>query len=159
MRTNEDVLEQIRRHGEVTYPEECCGFLIGRLQEGENEVLSARRAVNRNENRREDRYVISPEDYREADRAARRADLDIVGVYHSHPDHRAQPSQTDLEQATFPGYTYVIMSVNDGKAADLTAWSPAEDRSEFLPETITQQPRNRIETAQRPAHQSSQLNQ
>lgn len=134
-----DVLDEIRRHGEDTYPEECCGFLIGRLREGRNEVLSARRAVNRNENRREDRYVIAPGDYREVDRAAREVDLDIVGMYHSHPDHPARPSSTDLGQATFPGYTYVIVSVHDGKAADLTAWSLAEDRSRFQSESIDEQ--------------------
>lgn len=140
MKTQSDVLADIRRHGEQTYPEECCGFLIGRLRDGENEVLSARRAANRNENRRADRYVIAPEDYREADRAARREDLDIVGMYHSHPDHPARPSQTDLEQATFPGYTYVIVSVLDGTPGDLTAWSLADDRSRFLPETIDETP-------------------
>ncbi|MEX0822063.1 MAG: M67 family metallopeptidase [Rhodothermales bacterium] len=139
MITNGDVLDHIRRHGEETYPEECCGFLIGRLREGRNDVFSARRAVNRNKHRREDRYVIAPEDYREADRAAREVDLDIVGMYHSHPDHPARPSSTDLEQATFPGYTYVIVSVLDGKAADLTAWSLAEDRSRFHTESIDEQ--------------------
>ena len=136
MRTRPDVLEYIRRHGEETYPEECCGFLIGRLGEDGNEVLSARRAVNRNEVRRVDRYVIAPEEYREADLAAREANLDIVGMYHSHPDHPPQPSQTDLEQATFPGYTYVIVSVQSGRAAGVTAWSLAEDRSKFLSEQI-----------------------
>ncbi len=139
MRTPKDVLDHIRRHGEDTYPEECCGFLIGRLREGRNEVVSARRAINRNDDRREDRYVIAPEDYRRADRAARREGLDIVGMYHSHPDHPARPSKTDLEQATFPGYTYVIVSVQDGKAADETAWSLAEDRSTFLPQPIDAQ--------------------
>lgn len=139
MITNGDVLDHIRRHSEETYPEECCGFLIGRLRDGRNEVRSARRAVNRNENRREDRYVIAPEDYRDADRAAREADMDIVGMYHSHPDHPARPSRTDLEQATFPGYTYVIVSVHGGKADDLTAWSLAEDRSEFVSQLIDEQ--------------------
>jgi proteasome lid subunit RPN8/RPN11 len=138
MRTQSDVLEHIRRHGEETYPEECCGFLIGRLHDGENEVLSARRTGNRNVDRREDRYVIAPEDYREADRTARRAQLDIVGMYHSHPDHAARPSQTDLEQATFPGYTYVIVSVREGTAGDLTAWTLAADRSEFVSERISE---------------------
>lgn len=143
MRTHADVLAEIRRHGEDTYPEECCGFLIGRLHDGENEVVAARRAVNRNENRREDRYVIAPEDYLAAERAARRDELDIVGMYHSHPDHPARPSQTDLQQATFPGYTYVIVSVRNGEAADVTAWSLAEDRSRFVSEAI----RDRLATS------------
>jgi len=136
MQTQADVLDYIRRHGEETYPEECCGFLIGRLHADGNEAVYARRAVNRNENRREDRYIIAPGEYLEADLAARRENLDIVGVYHSHPDHPAVPSRTDLELATFPGYSYVIVSVENGKAANLSAWALAEDRSRFLPEEI-----------------------
>lgn len=136
MQTRADVLAHIRRHGEETYPEECCGFLIGRLHADGNEVVYARRAVNRNENRREDRYIIAPGEYLEADLAARRENLDIVGIYHSHPDHPAVPSRTDLELATFPGYTYIIVSIENGKATNLSAWSLAEDRSRFLPEQI-----------------------
>lgn len=136
MQTQADVLDYIRRHGEETYPEECCGFLIGRLHADGNEAVYARRAVNRNENRREDRYIIAPGEYLEADLAARRENLDIVGIYHSHPDHPAVPSRTDLELATFPGYSYVIVSVENGKAANLSAWALAEDRSRFLPEEI-----------------------
>ena len=136
MQTRADALAYIRRHGEETYPEECCGFLIGRLCATGNDVVYARRAVNRNATRREDRYVIAPGDYLAADRAARTENLDIVGVYHSHPDHPAIPSPTDLELATFPGYAYVIVSVEKGKAAALSAWSLAEDRSRFLPEEI-----------------------
>lgn len=140
MRTTPEVLEHIRSHGEDTYPEECCGFLLGRLDADANVVVAARRAVNRNENRRVDRYVIDPDDYREADLEARKAGLDIVGMYHSHPDHPARPSSTDLAQATFPGYTYVIVSVENGRAADLTAWSLADDRTRFDPETIATDP-------------------
>ena len=136
MQTKTDVLAHIRRHGEETYPEECCGFLIGRLHTDGNEAVYARRAVNRNENRREDRYIIAPGEYLEADLAARRENLDIVGIYHSHPDHPAVPSRTDLELATFPGYSYVIVSVENGKATNLAAWALAEDRSRFLPEEI-----------------------
>lgn len=152
MRTRTDVLDHIRRHGEETYPEECCGFLIGRLRDGANEVLSARQAVNRNERRREDRFVIAPEDYLEADRAARREGLDVVGMYHSHPDHPARPSQTDLEQATFPGYSYVIVSVQDGTSSGITAWSLAEDRSTFLPESISDLLEIGDEAAERRTH-------
>ena len=136
MQTKTDVLAHIRRHGEETYPEECCGFLIGRLHADGNETVYARRAVNRNENRREDRYIIAPGEYLEADLAARKENLDILGIYHSHPDHPAVPSRTDLELATFPGSSYVIVSVENGKATNLAAWALAEDRSRFLPEEI-----------------------
>lgn len=132
----EKVLEEIRRHAEETYPEECCGFLLGIVGADGNEIRRALRAVNRNENRREDRYVISPDDYRSAEMAAREAALDVVGTYHSHPDHPARPSATDLEAATFPGYTYAIVSVRHGRAAELTAWTLAPDRSRFLGEDV-----------------------
>lgn len=136
MTAGSNVLEHIRRHGEETYPEECCGFLIGKMTADGNDVRRVERAVNRNENRREDRYIISPDDYRAAEKAAAEADLDIVGMYHSHPDHPARPSATDLETATFPGYTYVIVSVREGRAGELAAWTLAPDRSTFLSEPI-----------------------
>lgn len=133
-----EALNDIRRHGEETYPEECCGLLIGRTDEGETEVVSAHRAVNRNEDRRVDRYVIDPKDYLAADHAARERGMDVVGTYHSHPDHPARPSETDLKQATFPGYTYVIVSIREGRSDELMAWTLAPDRSRFLPEEIAE---------------------
>jgi len=136
MTTSTDVLDEIRRHGEETYPEECCGFLLGRPTDDGNEIVSARPATNRNRDRRHDRFVIGPEDYVAADRAARENGLDIVGMFHSHPDHPARPSSTDLAQATFPGYTYVIVAVQSGRATDLTAWSLAPDRSRFEAERV-----------------------
>ena len=136
MTTSAEILDEIRRHGEETYPEECCGFLLGRATGDENEIVSARRATNRNGDRRHDRFVIGPEDYLAADRAARERGLDIVGMYHSHPDHPARPSSTDLAQATFPGYTYVIVAVQSGRATDLTAWSLSPDRSRFEAEEV-----------------------
>lgn len=136
MRITNDVLYAIRRHGEETYPEECCGLLIGRMGETDNVIAGARAVQNRSENRRIDRYIIDPADFRSVDREARRDGFDIVGIYHSHPDHPARPSPTDLEQATFPGYTYVIVSIDGGRAADLTAWTLADDRSRFLPQEI-----------------------
>jgi proteasome lid subunit RPN8/RPN11 len=135
-----DSVEDIRRHGEDTYPEECCGFLLGRAEADGNVVHATRPAVNRNEDRRNDRYVISPDDYRSAEKAAAEAGLDVVGMYHSHPDHPAHPSQTDLETATFPGYTYVIVSIRGGRAAELTAWTLAPDRSKFLSEDVRDRP-------------------
>ena len=137
MKISQDVLDAVRRHGEATYPEECCGFLLGTMHADGNAVEAARRAVNRNENRRNDRYIIGPNDYRAAEKAAAASGLDIVGIYHSHPDHPARPSQTDLETATFPGYTYLIVSVTNGRADNLTAWTLSPDRSRFLEEAIS----------------------
>lgn len=137
MHANESILDAIRSHGADAYPEEGCGFLIGTVDDGQNHVHSIRRVANRQPENRERRYQITPDDYREAQDEAQAQDLDIVGFYHSHPDHPARPSETDLAEATFPGYTYVIVSVRDGTPTDLTAWSLAPDRSQFNPEDIT----------------------
>lgn len=136
MITTPDVLDAIRAHGEATYPEEGCGFLLGTVRDGRNHVQALRRVENRRTDNRERRYAIAPDDYRAAEQAARDQNLDVVGFYHSHPDHPARPSTTDLETATFPGYTYVIVSVENGTAADLTAWTLAPDRSRFEKEKI-----------------------
>lgn len=137
MITTPDVLDAIRTHGADAYPEEGCGFLLGTITDAGNHVQAARRVANRQTENRERRYTITPDDYRAADKAAREQGVDVVGFYHSHPDHPARPSETDLREATFPGYTYVIVSVQDGTPADLTAWSLAPDRSQFKPETVT----------------------
>lgn len=137
MITTPDILDAIRAHGGATYPEECCGFLLGTTDEGRNRVRAIRRVDNRQSSNRERRYTIAPDDYRAAHQEAEAQGLDIVGFYHSHPDHPARPSETDLAEATFPGYTYVIVSVIDGTPDTLTAWALAPDRSRFEKEKIT----------------------
>jgi proteasome lid subunit RPN8/RPN11 len=132
MQTTPNILDRIRSHGADAYPEEGCGFLLGTMtDDGENRVTALHRATNRRSERRTRRYELTADDYRDADAAAQTQGLDVVGVYHSHPDHPARPSETDLEEATFPGYTYVIVSVRDGTPEALTAWTLAPDRSEF----------------------------
>lgn len=137
MITIPNVLERIRRHGADAYPEEGCGFLLGTVtDDGDNRVTAVHRAANRRTEQRTHRYELTADDYREADAAAQDQGLDVVGIYHSHPDHPARPSETDLEEATFPGFTYAIVSVHDGTPEDLTAWTLAPDRSEFQREDI-----------------------
>ena len=137
MITTDSVLTDIRQHGADAYPEEGCGFLLGTVTDaGVNRVAAIRRATNRHPEWRTRRYQLTADDYREADAAAQEQGLDVVGVYHSHPDHPAEPSETDLDEATFPGYTYVIVAVHDGTPEDLTAWTLAPDRSEFRREDI-----------------------
>jgi proteasome lid subunit RPN8/RPN11 len=131
------VIQAIREHGADAYPEEGCGFLLGAVDEsGTNRISRVRRVANRKTENRERRYEITPDDYRAAAEEAAGDGLDVVGFYHSHPDHPAEPSETDLAEATFPGYTYVIVSVDDGTPADLTAWSLAPDRSRFRTEEV-----------------------
>ena len=137
METTPDILDEIRAHGADAYPEEGCGFLLGTVTDtGTNRVTALRRATNRHPEWRTRRYQLTADDYRDADAAAQERGLDVVGIYHSHPDHPAEPSETDLEEATFPGYTYVIVSVHDGAPENLTAWTLAPDRSEFRREEI-----------------------
>jgi proteasome lid subunit RPN8/RPN11 len=128
-------LAEIQQHGEATFPHECCGFLLGRLEDNRRIVTQIQRAQNLREDSPHNRYEISPQNYLQADREARQAGLDIVGFYHSHPDHPARPSQFDLENA-WPELIYVIVSVNKGKAGEMTAWKLADDRSRFLREEI-----------------------
>lgn len=132
----EQAVATIQRHGEETYPEECCGFLIGTPTGKGNEITHIVPVHNRAVKNRNKRYRISAGDYRDADHEARTRDLDVVGFYHSHPDHPAEPSATDLAEATLPGYSYVIVSVLGGSASDVTAWVLAADRSRFERESI-----------------------
>ena len=126
-----DAEAHIRNHGAATYPEECCGVLLGTVEGAALRVRQTFEVPNTREANRERRYLIGPKDFLAAERQARALGLDVVGFYHSHPDHPAQPSQTDLEEATFPGYAYLIVSVHQGEPVDLTAWTLADDRSTF----------------------------
>ncbi len=126
-------LTEIQRHGEATYPHECCGFLLGRVETDRRIVQQIRAASNQRNDSPQNRYEISPKDYLHVDREARESGLDIIGFYHSHPDHPARPSAFDLENA-WPGLVYVIVAVTHGKAGEITAWLLSDDRSRFLPE-------------------------
>lgn len=107
----------IEAHAVETYPHECCGVLVGRVDARGRHALEAHRTGNLNTQRAHDRFELDPRDYMRIDKQARARNLDIVGIYHSHPDHPARPSQTDLD-AAWEGYSYVIVAVNQGKAGD-----------------------------------------
>jgi proteasome lid subunit RPN8/RPN11 len=128
-------LDEIHQHGEATYPHECCGFLLGKVDENRRLVQQTRRAQNQRSDSPHNRYQIAPQEYMRAERLAAEIGLEIIGFYHSHPDHPARPSQFDLENA-WPGLVYVIAGVNNGKADKTTAWVLADDRSGFMPEEI-----------------------
>lgn len=114
------------------YPNEVCGLLVGR-QDGDRRVVERiRPAGNLTTDRRRDRYELNPDDYLAADRAAREDGLDIVGIWHTHPDHPAEPSRTDRE-AAWEGFTYLILSVRRGKVTEARCWR-LED-GEFREET------------------------
>ena len=132
-------LEALRRHGEETYPNECCGALLGQI-EGETRVVAATvRCTNTNTERGHDRYHIDPRELVRTQREARERGLDIVGFYHSHPDHPAQWSKTDFAEAHWIGCSYVITSVEKGRAMVTNSFAlvgGGEDEKQFEDEKI-----------------------
>jgi proteasome lid subunit RPN8/RPN11 len=131
----------IERHGAATYPEECCGVLIGRSREdGVGATVERLLSVdNERQDSRGNRFLIHPETVLAAEREARRAGLTIVGYYHSHPDHPAEPSEFDREHA-WPGLSYVIVSVRQGEPDEMRSWRLTDDRERFEEETLTAEP-------------------
>jgi len=116
----------IRRHGEETYPHECCGALIGTA----GVVTHAGPLPNTTEEGPRRRFLVRPSDYRLAEQRASELGGELLGFYHSHPDHPARPSQFDLDHA-WPTFAYVIVAVAAGRAGDMTVWFLKEDRSSF----------------------------
>jgi proteasome lid subunit RPN8/RPN11 len=128
-------LRVIQDHAERCYPEECCGFLIGAQQDSAIAVVVVQAATNAREDRRHDRFVIPPEAVLAAHRDAERQGLDVVGYYHSHPDHPPDPSEFDREHA-WPGLSYLIVAVRDGVAAEARSWRLRADRTGFEPQPL-----------------------
>jgi proteasome lid subunit RPN8/RPN11 len=131
-------LVAIRRHGEADYPHEACGLMAGVLDGDQSVVARLVPLTNQRTDSARNRYLIDPGEYLRAERELRAAGMEILGVYHSHPDHPAMPSTTDREQA-WPRWSYVIVSVAAGKAAEIRSWRLTEDRSAFQEESITQE--------------------
>ncbi|MDQ3322610.1 MAG: M67 family metallopeptidase [Acidobacteriota bacterium] len=128
----EEHIAEIKKHGERDYPRECGGLLVGHLAaDGAKTVVELMPMENaREESARHNRVLILPKDLMRAERYAREKKLDVVGYYHSHPDHPAVPSQFDLDHA-LPVWSYIIVSVQAEKATDLFAWQMENDRSKF----------------------------
>jgi proteasome lid subunit RPN8/RPN11 len=116
----------IRRHGEETFPHECCGALIG----SGDRVTDVVALPNTTEEGPRTRFLVRPSDYREAERRASEMGSELLGFYHSHPDHPARPSQYDLDHA-WPTFAYIIVSVMAGASRAMTVWFLKDDRSSF----------------------------
>jgi proteasome lid subunit RPN8/RPN11 len=142
------IAEKIRAHGAETYPHECCGALLGRDSHagleghrGERtltpmrEILQLFPLVNRRDDSPRNRFSVTAQDVLEAEKSARAQGLEVVGWYHSHPDHPARPSDYDRDHA-WPWYSYIIVSVQNGAPQDMTSWRLNDDRAEFSPEVI-----------------------
>jgi proteasome lid subunit RPN8/RPN11 len=117
LKLSQSAYVSIRQHGEETYPHECCGALLGQFDDsGTKTVTRAERCANTRDDSPHNRYHIDPRDLIRIQREGRERGEDIVGFYHSHPDHRAQWSPTDLAEAHWFGCSYVITSVEKGVA-------------------------------------------
>lgn len=130
------LVEEIRRHGEGTYPDECCGFLVARdsapgSPEG-RQIVRVAPMENRVEGERSRRFVIPPEELRRFDRSLEGTGESLAGFYHSHPDHPAKPSLFDQENA-WPWYTYLVLAVDNGRAGELGAFELDPEERRFAP--------------------------
>lgn len=128
-------LTQIKEHGELTYPQECCGFLLGERDGSVNCLREVLPAENERQDSRHNRYLITPEQSKRADAYARSRKLGVIGYYHSHPDHPAAPSGYDLDHSCWPGESYIIVAIAKGKAAALNSFTKP-DYTHFEQEEI-----------------------
>lgn len=144
-------LTQIGTHAGKTYPEECCGLLLGKITNNNKivrEVWETENSwdgdttdyfsVTANQGSKQNRFTIAPEVLLKAQRTARDRNLEIIGIYHSHPDHPAIPSQFD-QAIAHPQYSYLIVSVQQGKVADIRSWE-LDDIDQFKEENIMNLP-------------------
>jgi proteasome lid subunit RPN8/RPN11 len=147
LKLSAEIATQIRSHGAETYPHECCGALLGRdagateaaaagrTQFAAREILAVLPLVNRRDDSPRNRFSVTSDDVRDAEKAAQEKGLEVVGWYHSHPDHPAKPSQYDHDHA-WPWYSYIIVSVASGEPQDMMSWRLRDDRTDFVPEDI-----------------------
>ena len=135
------LLREIYNHTENSYPNECCGLMIGAYQEGgQKKVVHAfRTCKNLNTERARDRYNMDPLDMLRVEREFANSPFDIIGIYHSHPDHPSRPSQTDTDRA-WPDYSYVIISVENGRVASAQSWVLNESERKFYEEPMVAEP-------------------
>jgi proteasome lid subunit RPN8/RPN11 len=140
LRLTSRVRYEIREHGARGYPHEVCGALLGRELDGDGtgalrEVTAVLPLENRREDSPQNRFSVTPEDVRRAERAASEQKLELLGWYHTHPDHPARPSEFDREHA-WPWYSYVILGVAASQPGEMTSWRLADDRSGYVAESI-----------------------
>jgi len=140
--------ERIQQHAAAAYPSECCGFLLGREENGRRTVLEIAPLQNawgdfennpyevRPQDSTRNRSLVDPKDYLRVDKEARQKGMDIIGFYHSHPDHPARPSEFDLKHA-LDYLLYVILSVEQGVPREMTGWLLSADRTRFLSEAMS----------------------
>ena len=145
---SEEIARGIREHGAQSYPNEACGAMLG-VDGDRREVRALFPLVNRRDDSPRNRFAITADDVRAAERAAGERRLELVGWYHSHPDHPARPSEFDREHA-WPWYSYVIVSVSERVPRQMTCWRLGDSRIRFVPEEIATTQDASAVRAQRP---------
>jgi proteasome lid subunit RPN8/RPN11 len=144
LRIPQAALDEIQAHMEATYPHECCGLIIGALEGAARVAATSRRCRNLNTERAQDRYELDPKDMLAAQQELDGGPWDIIGIYHSHPDHPSRPSQTDLNHA-WPGWSYMIGSVATGSVENIQSWELNSSGERFDEESMEIQPVEREE--------------
>lgn len=134
IKINHTQIKQIYQHGEDTFPEECCGVLTGLYENNIPVVIGIKRMRNTNAGSRNTRYNIDPLDFVKLERELDESELEMIGIYHSHPNYPSKPSKFDLDHA-WPNISYVVLSVQDGKAELLTSWR-LDKTDSFIEEKI-----------------------
>ncbi len=128
-------MDQIHDHAREAYPEECAGALVGMDSGGIKVVVDVWRAENTHEEERSRRFFIEPLEVKKFEEQAEEREMGLLGFYHSHPDHPAEPSEYDREHA-WPGYSYVIASVSADNVEEMRSWTLRDDRSGYDEEPI-----------------------
>ncbi len=134
LQISEALAARIRAHGVQAYPHECCGAILG-VDDGERIVRDLMPLRNRRDDSPRNRFELTPDDVRLAEKTAAEKELDLIGWYHSHPDAPARPSEFDREHA-WPWYSYIIVSVQKGEPKDLNSWRLKDDRASYDAEPI-----------------------
>ena len=135
LKLSQELEARIRSHAAETYPYECCGALLGRDGDEGREVLALVPLENRRDDSPRNRFSITPEDVRLAEHKAREQRIDLIGWYHSHPDHPAAPSEFDREHA-WPWYSYIIVRSESQGTKEMNSWRLADDRACYANEPI-----------------------
>jgi proteasome lid subunit RPN8/RPN11 len=123
-------------HARSTYPNECCGAMLGKIDGDRKEVLAAMRLENSSAGSQAARYELRPQDLLAADKEARRQGMDLIGIYHSHPDCDAYFSKTDLENSC-PWYSFIVLSIKDGEFHHANSWLPNAEQTLAEKEELT----------------------